>query len=326
MIQRQLPLWARADHPAVRSLLGTARAEPRRTRLLRAFLVALAGGFALMIGYILATDNLSVNPLEQSISQALFEILIFPVIVLQLAARLVTLGMTVGAVAEEKRRQTWDNLRATVGGVALSLRARWSTVVLYRMRGILGVLLIARAVMIIAMLYDLTAFSGEYLFYLVRDAERTTLIPDAVGVLFLSLTMTAALLLPLTGIGLDAALGLLLSTLFRQRLYIGLAQVGLSAVRVGLVIGLLILVADFRQPTGIAGATDLSLWVILLLFAAIGDWGFSFLYLGFFGAEVWANIPYGIFIGPALLLFVFMQTALTDVFLALAMRFGERRE
>lgn len=324
MIQRQLPPWARADHPAVRSLLGIARTERRRTRLLRAFVITLAAGFALMLGYILATNNLSSSPLEQSISEALFEIIFFPVIVFQIAARLLTIGMTAGAVSEEKRRQTWDSLRATDGGVALSLRARWSAVVLYRMGGMIGILVLARLIMIAALLYDVTAFSGEYLPYLVGDAAPA--IPAAAGVLFLSLLMTAALLLPLTGIGLDAALGLMLSTLFKQRLYVGLAQVTVSALRIASVMGLLILANNFRQPDGLTDATQLALWMLMLTFAAIGDWGFSFLYLGFYGAEVWVKVRYGVFLGPALLLFVFMQAAITDVLLMLAVRFGERRE
>ena len=61
-------------------------------------------------------------------------------------------------------------------------------------------------------------------------------------------------------------------------------------------------------------------------FAAAGDWAFSFLHLGFYASEVWTNVPYGIMIGPALLLFLFMQTAATDVLMSLAIRRAERRE
>ncbi|MDX1992648.1 MAG: hypothetical protein SF029_09670 [bacterium] len=324
MIQRQLPPWARADNPILRTLLGAARTEGRRARLVRAFFVMLGGGLALMVGYLIASDYNTTNPLERPVSQALFEILFYPVLFFQLVLRLSALGMTVGAVAEEKRRQTWDSLRATVGGVALALRARWSAVVLYRLRGLLAVTILARIVMIGALLYDLTAFSGEYLNYLVGGIIPQISVP--VAVLLLSLMMTASLLLPLTGLGLDAALGLLVSTAVRQRLYVGLVQILLSLIRVGVVLLLVLAVTRFRDPAGLTGTTDAGTWILLAAFAAIGDWGFSFLYLGFYGGEVWANVPYGILIGPALLLFIFMQTALTDVILALAIRRGERRE
>ncbi|MBC7870711.1 MAG: hypothetical protein H7Y09_07710 [Chitinophagaceae bacterium] len=323
MIQRQLPIWARADHPILRSLLGASQTESRRARLIRTFFIMLGGGLALMVGWVVASDFMTTNPLERPVSQVIFEVLIWPVLFLQLVARLSALALTVGVVEEEKRRQTWDNLRATVGGVALALRARWSAVVLYRLRGLLVVLLLARLIMIGALLYDLTAFSGEYLNYLVGGI--TPQVPVPVGVLFLALMMTASLLLPLTGLGFDTALGLFVSTLSKQRIYVGLAQIALSAIRIGIVVFLVVALTRFRGP-GLIGATDVSTWLLLVAFAALGDWGFSFLYLGFFAAEIWPEVPYSVLIGPALLLFIFMQTAATDLLLALAIRQGERRE
>jgi hypothetical protein len=59
-------------------------------------------------------------------------------------------------------------------------------------------------------------------------------------------------------------------------------------------------------------------------FASLGDWGLAFLNLGFFG-EIWATIPYGIFLGLALLIFSLIQAALTDLIIGFSIRAAERR-
>jgi hypothetical protein len=50
----------------------------------------------------------------------------------------------------------------------------------------------------------------------------------------------------------------------------------------------------------------------------------SFLYLGRYG-EIWATIPYGVFMGLALMLFSLIQAALADGVLILAVRQGQRK-
>ena len=70
--------------------------------------------------------------------------------------------------------------------------------------------------------------------------------------------------------------------------------------------------------------TDPGAWALVGSFAAFGDWGMSFLNLGFFG-EIWATIPFGIVLGLALLAFSLVQAALTDWLISLAVRQAERR-
>ena len=69
--------------------------------------------------------------------------------------------------------------------------------------------------------------------------------------------------------------------------------------------------------------SDGTAWLLMGGFAAFGDWGLSFLHLGFFG-EIWATIPYGIFLGVALLAFALAGSALTEWILAFATRRAER--
>lgn len=325
MIRRfaaQFPVWMRPTHPLLRYSLGYKAVQPARVRYSRVIVsaVLLAGLFA--GGYLVASDLFRENPFEQPFSQMLSDVLFWPVFVIQIVLQVAVLVLTINTISEEKRRQNWDNVKATSHGVALALRARWSAVVFYRIRGLIGLLIGVRLVFIAGILFDLTAFRGEYLNYLTGSIEPT--IPLPLGVLLLALMMTASLLLPLTGLGFDAAFGLLVSTFVQQRTYTVLAQVALVAIRLTLIGFLLFLYTQYRM--NMFEASNLLTWLMLAAFAAVGDWGVSFLYLGFFGAEVWANVPYSVFIGLALLVFVLVQAALTDGILAAAIYRAERSE
>jgi len=138
--------------------------------------------------------------------------------------------------------------------------------------------------------------------------------------------MTATLLLPFTGVGFDASIGLLVSTVVHQRTYVVLSQITLTVLRVAIVGALLVGVTQYREGTLTPDATELGIWMLLFGFAVLGDWGLSLLYLGFYGADIWAEVPYGILIGLAMLVFVMFQAALTDGILALAVRRAERSE
>jgi hypothetical protein len=318
----RLPAWMQPDHPVLRySLSSSPGTSSVRIRYLRALVVVLALAGSLGVGYLVASDLLREDPFQQPISQMLMGIVFWPVFILQVMLQVGVMLMTIATISEEKRRQTWDSLRATSMGPALALRARWSVAVFYRLRGVLGLLLLVRLVLIAGILFDLTAFRGEYLNYLIGGIVPG--VSPAAGVLLLALMITASLILPVTAVGFDAALGLLASTLVQQRIYMVLLQFMLAGLRLVLIGGLLFGVTQFR--VGALEATDVIVWLLLLTFAAIGDWGLSLLYLGYYGAEIWATVPYGIFIGPGLLLFVLAQAALTDAVLALAIYRAENR-
>lgn len=320
MFQRlsvQLPPWARREHPVLRYGLGSARPSPRRRRYVRAFLYVMAAITLLLVGHLIATGGLR-HASGQNLTESLMAVLFWPSLVVQTAIRLGVLALTVSTVSEHIRRQNWDNLRATENGVELTLRARWAGV-FYQLRGLIGVLLLVRVILILGILYDLTAFRGGYLDRLLNGV--TPEISVLVSVPLLAFLMTASLLLPLTGVGFDAAVGLLVSVAVRQRIYTALLQVILSLARVALVAGLAY--AMTRLFNGQLALHEVLAWMLALAFGGMGDWGLAMLHLGFYG-ELWATIPYGIFLGAALLIFALVQAMLTDAILGYAIRHAER--
>ncbi len=326
MMQRftaQIPPWMRPDHPILRHTLGARQSISPRRRYTRIIGTAFVLVIFLVAGYVVASDVFRQNPFERPISQMLSDVLFWPMLVLQVTLQLSVMVMTIGTIGEEKRRQTWDSVKTTSSGAALTLRTRWSAVLFYRIRGFVGLIIAVRLVLIGSLLLDLTAFRGEYLNYL--TASITPAVPLAVGVLMLAAMMTASLLLPFTALGFNAATGLLISTFVQQRTYVALVQITLGAVRLGIIGLLLIAMTSFRVGGPLPGL-DIGTWMMLLFFAAFVDWGVLFLYLGFYGAEVWAGVPYGIFIGLGLLVFVMVQAALTDAILAWAIRRAEGSE
>ncbi|PJF41234.1 MAG: hypothetical protein D6737_09905 [Chloroflexi bacterium] len=322
MIQRftaQLPSWARTDHPFLRyELLRSRGDQDKRKQYTRALVTLLLLGFLFGAGYLLATDFLTDSP-GQNLTDSVMSIVYWPLVVVQVILQIGALALTSNTVSEEKRRQTWDNLRATQSGAELTLRTRWASV-FYRMRGLIAIVLVLRIVLILGILLDLTAFQGRFLDLQLTGPEPS--VPLVVGALLLSFLMTAALLLPFSSMGFDAAIGLLVSTFVEQRTFSILLQLLLIALRIALVAGLLFTAMQF-----VDGDLDLSntaAWVLVGASAAVGDWGLAFLNFTFYG-EIWATIPYGVFYGLALLIFAIVQAALTDAVLNLAVRRAENK-
>lgn len=316
----QLPDWARPEHPILRYELArnSTRSLPKRTQYLRALGVVLVGLVLLMAGYLIATDLLR-QPAGQNLTEEVLAIIFWPLLIVQVLLRVATIVLTGGVISEEKRRQSWDNLRATEVGAALAIRTRWASV-FYRLRGLIGVVIVARIVLILGILIDLTAFQGRYLDLMINGVVPEIALP--VAAVMVAFFMTASLLLPLTGVGLDAALGLLIATVFQQRTYSALAQIILVLVRVVIAAALTYGATEFML--GNVESSELGSWLLMGGYAGLGDWGLAYLNLGYYG-EVWATVPYGIFIGFALLVFSMIQAALTDGILALAIRQAERK-
>lgn len=316
---RQLPDWARRAHPALRYELGHEPPRSARARYIRALLVVLAGLVLFATGYLLATSFLTQDAGDNFLD-ALHRTLYGPALALQAALIAAAFSLTIGKVAREVRRQNWDNVRATPDGADLSLRARWAAA-FYRLRGLLGVVLAVRVVLLIGLLWDLTAFQGRYLDLLISGI--TPEVGLVAATVLLALMMTGALLLPVTALGLNAALGVLLSTTVRQRTYATLVQIIYLLFRLGLAVAVLSSASQFLNGQTTPG--DLSAWLLMFGAAAVGDWGLMLLSLSVYG-EVWATVPYGVFIGLALLGWALLQAALADQLLAWAVRRAQQAE
>jgi hypothetical protein len=142
-------------------------------------------------------------------------------------------------------------------------------------------------------------------------------------VLLVSLTMTASLLLPLTTVGLDAAAGLLVSAVVQVRTYSTLLQGILIFIRL-IVTGLLLLGVTLFLDGQLFQNANGAAWVFMGAYGAAGDWGLAFLHLGR-STELWSLIPYGIFLGLALVVFALVQAAVADRVLMLAVRQAQKR-
>ncbi len=298
---------------------GQSAAGDARSRLLAAALMLLAFFGS---GYLIASDMLCTNPFERPYSRWLVDILYWPAFAVQISLQVLVLAQAANTVGESVRRQTWDSLRVTPLGAGLLLRRRWWRLLAGQLRGLLALLLAVRLLLLTGVLVEMAAFRGEHLSYLSAWAQPA--VPAPLGLALLALALAAAFLLPLTGLAFDAALGLLISTWVRQRVYVSLALVTLVALRLALVFLLLSGVEQFR-----ASALDLpavGVWLLLVAFTLVGDWGLALLSLGFVGGQVWAGLPLGVLIGVALVIGALLQAALADALLALASREAERRE
>jgi hypothetical protein len=315
----QLPVWARRDHPVLRHELGVAARPDWRRRYGRALGVVLVAGLLLLLGIAIATDIFR-RPAGQTTVETVNYVLFFPLLIIQLIVSVIAMASTSNFVSDEMRRQNWDNLRATEQGAEMAMRARW-VAVFYRWRGLIGVILLSRVVLIGLMLWELTAFQGRYLDLLINGIVPD--VPLVAAVLLVSFTMTAALLLPLTSIGLDASIGLLISALVQQRTYSTLLQAVFIFIRV-IATALLLLGATLFLQGQILQSSDVAAWGMMALYGAIGDWGLAFLHLGR-SSEIWATIPYGIGIGLALLVFALVQAAVADRLLLVAVRQAQKK-
>ena len=312
-----VPQWMRPSHPMLRHELGKM---PRRAfwgRLWYAFVGVFILAVLIGAGYLTATGFLT-HAAGQTLVESINHIAYFPLIFIQFGARIMAFTMTADVVGEEMRRQNWDNLRATASGADIALRARWFAV-FYRLRGIIGLILVTRVILIGMILYELTAFQGRFIDLLIFGIVPE--VPLAAAVLLLSFVMTAALLLPFTGIAFEAALGLLVSAYVHRRTFSTLAQFLIMLVRGA--ITLVLLLAATAYLDGSLTLSDPLAWLLMLVFGGTGDWGGAYLLLSRF-AEVWATVPYGIFLGLALIGFALLQAALADRVLHLAVRRAQR--
>lgn len=315
-----IPEWAHPKNPLLRYQM--MRSQPKSSwfaRIMRWLGWIIAVFVLIASGYFIATNGLAI-PAGDNFTQSLWETLVIPLIVVQVILRVVALSMGTGAVAEERRRQTWDNLRATENGAEMALRTRW-VAVLYRLRGWIVVLMLGRIALAAGILYELTSFHGSYLDIL--SARSDPSVSVIVGIALLAAFLTAIFILPITGLGVDAAFGLLISTGMRNRALAAVAQVLAVVVRVS--ISFILILTTFRLFNGLLELEGFSAWVLLTSTAAFGDWGLSLTQLTQTGM-IWMTVPFSIFIGAILLLVALCQVLLIQGMFSVAIQIAERRE
>ncbi|MCY3833836.1 MAG: hypothetical protein OXG85_12535 [Chloroflexi bacterium] len=308
-----LPPWAQPEHQLLQYELAHFRAGSRRRLLVQlALLSLLLGGSAIVYGSVNASPADSAN-----LTSLIWRSLYFPILILQLLTLSLALLFGAAVVGEERSRKTWDNLRATEFGAGAVLRARWASI-LYRLRAPIMLILLARCVFIAGLLYDLTAFGGYYPEML--GAQATPPLPIwRLDLLLIALSVTVALLLPLTAIAFVSAFGILLSVAVRERIYALIIQLIAVAALVLFAGAGAFAIAQMIQ-------SDAADWHLALMFSYIGlgDWGLLLAHLGSLG-EIWQRLPYGWTISAGLMLLALAQGLAADGLMWLAARLSERR-
>ncbi|MBN1202994.1 MAG: hypothetical protein JXJ20_14180 [Anaerolineae bacterium] len=319
-----LPGWARPDHPALRYTIQRDSRQRSRTAswLVRAISVGVLA--ALLVVSFQAANGGAPIAVPDEEGTALFRVLYFPLLTLQLFAMMAAMVMTSHTVSMERARGTWEPVKITSHGAEVTIRARWAAV-FYRMRWLLLVMMLPRVVLIGQMVADLADYQGHHL-----DLYITGISPEVSAgeaSLLLAALMTAALLLPLVIVGLNAAAGLLISTLFcgprtiqAVRLMILLLEVGLSLAALGA--GRLTL--DRSHLWGSSGQLGLDGdWYCLLYMGTLGDLCLRFLDLRTY-FQVWVDIKNGVLLGAAILAVMALLALLTHGMLALTVRLAGR--
>ncbi len=316
-LAQSLPAWARPNHTFMRQYLRDVPFSLRRYLSQQA--VAVASFFLIVLISVALLNILQPFTWSSIASELIWQMLFLPALLIQLVLIIRAMNTTIAAVGSEKQQQRWDSLRATEDGIALSFRARWASVY-YRLAPYLSLAYLIRLVLIIGILYDLTAFRGGYLDLLVANITPTVSL--LVATLLLAAAMAAVILLPFTSVGFEAALGLLFSTWFHDRVYRVIALGIWLILRIGALVFFGVVISQFLSGID---TPDWLIWLSLVMFALLGGWGLIILQLGFF-ATIWALLPYSIFLGALLLGAVFLQALLADYCLQWAIRSAQKRE
>lgn len=322
----QIPIWARPENPVLRYTLqrfGRRRARRPAIRWLLRALLALTLAGALAFSY-RAYRTGSALLVSQANTSALFAILYFPLLVAQLLTLIWALLLTSSMLPHEQQRGTWEPLKITSHGAEMAMRARWAAV-FYQLRWALLLLLVPRVLFAGQLLVDLTDYQGRHLDLYMMGIRPE--LPVEAGVLMLAAFVTAALLHLLVAVGLNAAVGLLISTVFRSQQMALLAQVlallaQIAVFGLALAAGLSVLDQDpgFAQQTG---QPAFGRWLSLLLMAGIGDHGLRLMDLRTF-LETWPGIDYGVFLGAGMLVMMGVQAVFTNGLLEWAARRAAR--
>lgn len=308
-IINQLPAWARPSATGIRlsdSVGGLTR------RIFIRQLIATLIAFALGAAFVIAVD---VSIVPRALSARVMDMLYLPTVYLQITLDLMVLVSATNIINIERRKQTWDNLRATESGIRLLLRAQWSRLVLYRFAGILTGIYLVRVVLLGLFLYDLTAFRGDYLHYLTGGI--TPAVSPLVGMILVALTLTGAFVLPLVNIAFSASIGLLLATFFRQRAFNGLMQFTIIVSKTVLTLFFILMMVNLVDFGTISG--EVGDWLTMFAFGAYGDWGLRFMN-GAFVSDLWLKHPYTVLIGVAVLITCLYMAVLAEAMLMWSIR------
>ena len=301
----------------------------RRIGIVLLILIAVSFGFELATSFGGQPLPSDLNPLD-----TIYLIAYWPVVIGQTLLRLIAFGMTTGVIVSEVQRGTWETLKITTDGAALTLRTRVAAV-FYRVWPLLGLLILVRVLFIAASLLNFVSFNGNYLDDMISGTIPLGA-PDlnpTVGIIFAILIaatgMTASMLLPFTALAFDSALGALIGTFAPSRWLGAIEQGAILCLRVMLTAGALMVgaLAVFggqstilsAQLAGFAPGGGFFTWLGAFWGIAEGDLGLTMLHQPHV-QSLWADIGYGVLIGVGLLIYALLQFGAAQLIIGWAAR------
>lgn len=309
----QLPIWARPTHPMMRYALGYRKLTLRDV-LLRLLLAVLGVGLIVGAGYFYTRETSDSNTIHYR------EFMFYPLVLGQVLAEILALALTVNSVALERQKGTWESLQVSLVGAATAIRTRWA-LAFYKLRWILVALVIGRLVYVGYLLDDMTEFEGRAID--VRIIGISPEVPLEVAVFLLTALITAAVLLPLVAVALDAAIGMVVATLTQRRavgVLTSLVLVGGRLLVTGwaLFLGEAILGPNGTKPEIVEMSTAEG-WARTLYLTLQGDLGLRLLNLETLG-NLWADLDNGIYLGGIVLAGTILMAMLANGLVLLAAR------
>ncbi len=287
-----------------RNQIGQRAPRSQRARLLAMGSIMLL--VALGVSGCAVAPDVASSTIGQNLTERIIEVLLYPILIIQTAMGVSAVALTISVSG------------TTPGDAARTLRARWRGV-FRRLRPGLVLVTLVRLVLIGLVLWGLAASEGRSIDLLIGSNTAMSVQTASLG-LFVS--FTAALLIPFTLVAFDGAAGVLLSVVFKRRLYSLIFQIVEFVLRAAFVVGITWLTLGY-----VAGSHPLGPWLAWLTvfgFSSLADWGLMMMHFSFV-REVWGTIPYGVFIGAALLVFAIGQAILADLMLRLAAILAEKR-
>lgn len=332
----QFPPFADPRYPLLRHILQRNRSATHR-RLIWLWWLGVTALLllALLFGFGIAT-SFGGQPLPGDLNplDTFYRIAYWPLVMAQLLLRLLALGLTTGLIAGERQRRTWESLQVTTDGVALTVRTH-AAAIFYRTWPLLVLIMLARLLFIGASLWNFVSFSGNYLDNMISGTVplgAPTLNPTVaitLAILCAAAGMTASILLPLTALSFDAALGLVVSTFARVRWFGAIARSGLLMLRMlatgaALLLGALAIFGGqatlFNLWTGSSTpGGGIVTWIGAMIGMAEGDLSLTLLHQPYV-QSLWGDILYGALIGVGLLGYALLQFALAQVLIGWASR------
>lgn len=217
-------------------------------------------------------------------------------------------------ITRARNNRTWDDLRVTEIGIKRFIQVQW-TMTFYRLRYIIAYILIVRIMLLMGVLYDITAFRGEFLAnYTLSSEPSLDLFP---GLLALICFMTAAFILPFVSLGLEAALGLMLSSRLASRTWRGIFLLSYILFRF-LICVALVFTFILQSQTQFSG-------FLLVPYGLFVDFGLSFMQIDVAG-NLWLSVPYSIFIGLIWLILGAFLSISIEILLNLSIKSVEKND